>query len=137
MKKLLLLAAAALALASPAAAACDEACVRANRIVAHDDQVLTKWSEDENAQSNGTILVRRDAENLLRSNSFSGLTVTVYPPEDWTPERRKQFGLETAQRYCASLGPKLQAQIWSVRVFLDDFRTFVADCKIKPAGNGE
>jgi hypothetical protein len=76
-------------------------------------------------------------ENLLRKNPFSRLVVTVYPPEDWTPERRKQFGVETAQRYCASLGPKLQAQIWSVRVFLDDSRNFVADCEIKPAGNGK
>jgi hypothetical protein len=136
MKKLLLLAAAAaLALASPVAAACDEAC--ANRIVAHDDQVLREWSDDENAQSNGTIVATIGDENLLRPNPFSGLIVTVYPPKDWTPEHRKQFGVETAQRYCASLGPKLQAQIWSVRVFLDDSRNFVADCEIKPAGNGK
>ena len=32
---------------------------------------------------------------------FSGLHVTVIPPKDWTPERRKQFGVDTAQRYCA------------------------------------
>jgi hypothetical protein len=121
VKKILIFAAFAMLLASPVAAA--------------DRDVLVQFSDDE---SNNDVTIKETMEggiclfNNRPCQLWNGLHVIATPPGDLGPERRRQFAADVATRFCSILGTKIEAKIYGVRVWLDDYRTFVTECNIVP-----
>jgi hypothetical protein len=139
MRKLLIIAAAVIAcgFTMPAAAevvdpsgVCpapvSQRCV--DDLAANDLWYLRRLAIEQTAIERGAAFIE---EATSIGENFSGLVIIVVPPNVWTPERRKQYGVEVANNYC-----RLDKLFFehTVRVWLDDRRTFVGECQITAHG---
>jgi hypothetical protein len=99
-----------------------------DNLAASDLEYLRRLAIEQTALERGAAFIE-EATGI--GESFSGLAITVVPPQVWTPERRKQFAVQAAKNYC-----RLNTLFFehTVRVWLDDKRTFVTECQITAMG---